>query len=231
MTPATSTTRSASKNSRPRSSYRLAASAGILCSASSCRSSGGPIARSRSPGVNAVRPARASADRISSARRVISPGSGGSSAGLARALGLASGSSRSPASSARTPSASARALSSSVALRARPPSGWAGQPQGSYSPRMFDEYATTICFPRGGGGTAAVALSAGAAVAGCRGRGRRRARPVARRDRQAERDAGRARRAARRRAKSMSNLWGGAGEHGEILSARDRRRAAFTARR
>ncbi len=26
---------------------------------------------------------------------------------------------------------------------------------------MFDEYATTICFPRGGGGEAAVALSAG----------------------------------------------------------------------
>jgi hypothetical protein len=58
---------------------------------------------------------------------------------------------------------------------------------------------------------------------GIRGRGRLGARTVAGCDRQAER-----RRQAEHnddlrdaRAKSMSNLWGGAGEHGEILSARD----------
>jgi hypothetical protein len=57
-----------------------------------------------------------------------------------------------------------------------------------------------------------------------RGVGRRRARGVARRDRQADRDGGQRevpRIHANVCAKAISNLWGGAGEHGEILSARD----------
>jgi RNA polymerase sigma-32 factor len=71
------------------------------------------------------------------------------------------------------------------------------------------------------------ALGRGGRLLGGRGRRwprrRRRLRPMACRDRQTERDAGEGH-SPEGRAKSMSNLWGGAGEHAGILSARDGRR-------
>ena len=69
---------------------------------------------------------------------------------------------------------------------------------------MFDEYATTICFPRGGGGAAALSAGVAAFSAG-RGPPAAAARSMACRDRHTERDAGEGH-SPERRAKSMSNL-------------------------